>query len=195
MASKVKHLMTIDDLEAIPYDEWHRFELIGGELYVSCAPGIPHQLVLNNLQVELSNYLRQNRIGTLVPGPGAVFNKYNSVIPDIVFVRRERWDSIVAKDRFNAAPDLVIEIVSPGSTNRSRDFKLKRKVYEKFGVPEYWAVECWSQSVTVFRLAGNSLEEVTTLRENDQLESPIFPGLSLKLSAIFPQDLDELLQS
>jgi len=72
---------------------------------------------------------------------------------------------------------------------------LKRKVYEKFGVPEYWAVECWSQSVTVFRLAGNSLEEVTTLRENDQLEPPIFPGLSLKLSAIFPQDLDQLLQS
>jgi Uma2 family endonuclease len=193
MASKVKHLMTIDDLEAIPYDEWHRFELIEGELYVSCAPGIPHQLVLHNLQMELGSYLRQNPIGILVPGPGAVFDKYNSVIPDIVFVRKERWDSIVAKARFNAAPDLVIEIVSPGSTNRSRDFKLKRKVYGKFGVPEYWAVECWSQSVTVFRLAGNTLEEVTTLRRNHQLQSPIFPGLSLKLSDIFSQDLDELL--
>jgi Uma2 family endonuclease len=143
--------------------------------------------------MELGNYLRQNPIGTLVPGPGAVFDKYNSVIPDIVFVRNERWDSIVAKNRFNAAPDLVIEIVSPGSTNRSRDFRLKRKVYAKFGVPEYWAVDCWSQSVTVFRLAGNTLEEVTTLKKKDQLESPIFPGLSLKLSAIFSQDLDALL--
>jgi len=44
MALKVKHLMTVDDLEAIPDDEWHRFELIEGELYVSCAPGLPHRI-------------------------------------------------------------------------------------------------------------------------------------------------------
>jgi Uma2 family endonuclease len=192
MAANVKHLMTIDDLEAIPYDEWHRFELIEGELYVSCAPGIPHQLVLNYLQVELTIYLRQNPIGTLVPGPGAVFNKHNSVIPDIAFVRNERWDAIVAKDRFNAAPDLVIEIVSPGSTNRSRDFNLKRKVYAKFGVPEYWIVDTWAKSVAIFRLTDNTLEEVVTLRGDDELESPILPGLSLKLSTIFPTGLQDV---
>ena len=72
MALKVKHLMTVDHLESIPYDEWHRYELIEGELYVSCAPGLPHQLVLGNLQVELYLYLRQNPIGTLVLGPGCV---------------------------------------------------------------------------------------------------------------------------
>ncbi len=149
MASNVKHLMTVDDLEAIPYDEWHRYELIEGELYVSPAPGIPHQLVLHNLQLKLGNYLIQNPIGKLVPGPSAVFDKYNSVIPDIVFVSNERWKTIVAKQRFNAAPDLVIEIVSPGSTNRSRDLKLKRKLYGKFGVPEYWVVDTWARSVMV----------------------------------------------
>ena len=193
MASKVKHLMTIDHLEAIPYDEWHRYELIEGELYVSCAPGIPHQLVLNNLQLELGIYLKQNPIGTLVPGPGAVFDKYNSVIPDIVFVSHERWSAIVAKDRFNAAPDLVIEIVSPGSTNYSRDFNLKRKVYEKFGVPEYWIVDCWSRSVFIFRLEDKALKEVTRLKGTDTLESPIFPGLSLKLNEIFTDDLNAFL--
>ncbi len=185
MASNVKHLMTIDDLEAIPYDEWHRFELIEGELYVSCAPGIPHQLVLNNLQFELTNYLRQNPIGTIVPGPGAVFSKHNSVIPDLVFVRRERWETIVANNRFNAAPDLVIEILSPGSGNRTRDFNLKRKLYEKYGVPEYWVLDTWARSITIFQLKDHRLAELTTLRGNDDLESPIFPGLSLKLSDIF----------
>jgi Uma2 family endonuclease len=186
MALKVKHLMTIDHLEAIPYDEWHRYELIEGELYVSCAPGIPHQLVLHNLQLRLGNYLEQNPMGRLVPGSGLVFDKYNSVIPDIVFVRNELWHSIVAKNRFNAAPDLVIEIISPGPTNRSRDFNLKRKVYGKFGVPEYWIVDTWSQSVVIFRLTeDNILKEVTNLKGNDILESPLFPGLSLKLSAIF----------
>lgn len=193
MASKVKHLMTIDHLESIPYDEWHRYELIEGELYVSCAPGIPHQLVLNNLQFELTNYLKQNPIGRLVPGPGAVFDRYNSVIPDIVFVRKDRWNTIVSKNRFNAAPDLVIEIVSPGSTDYSRDFNLKRKVYSKFGVPEYWVVDGWSKSVIVFGLEDNTLKEVTRFRETDSLESPIFPGLSLKLSDVFTDDLSAFL--
>jgi Uma2 family endonuclease len=193
MASKVKHLMTIDDLEAIPYDETHRYELIEGELYVSRAPGIPHQLVLHHLQRKLGNYLEQNPIGILVPGPGAVFDKFNSVIPDIVFARTERLRSIVAKARFNAAPDLVIEIVSPGSTNYSRDFDLKRTVYEKFGVPEYWIVDCWSRSVVIFRLEEDSLKEVTRFNETDALESPIFPGLSLKLSKIFMDDLSAFL--
>lgn len=192
MASKVKHLMTIDHLEAIPYDEWHRYELIEGELYVSCAPGIPHQLVLNNLQVELTNYLKQNPVGRIVPGPGAVFDKYNSVIPDLVFVRNERWAGIIAKDRFNAAPDLVIEIVSPGPTNRSRDFNLKRKVYGKFAVPEYWIFDTWSRSLVIFRLTeDNILKEVTNLNGNDILESPLFPGLSLNLSTIFLTGLQD----
>ena len=193
MASKVKHLMTIDHLEAIPYDEWHRYELIDGELYVSCAPGIPHQLVLHHLQRKLGNYLEENPIGTLVPGPGAVFDKYNSVIPDIVFVTHERWNAIVAKNRFNAAPDLVIEIVSPGSTNYSRDFNLKRKVYAKFGVPEYWIVDCWSRSVIIFRSGDDTLREVARFRQTDALESPIFPSLSLKLSDIFTDDVNALL--
>jgi Uma2 family endonuclease len=192
MASKVKHLMTIDHLEAIPYDEWHRYELIEGELYVSCAPGIPHQLVLHHLQRKLGNYLEDNPIGTLVPGPGAVFDRYNSVIPDLVFVTNERWASIIAKDRFNAAPHLVIEIVSPGPTNRSRDFNLKRKVYGKFAVPEYWILDTWSRSLVVFRLAeDNILKEVMNLRGNEILESPLFPGLALNLSEIFLTGLQD----
>ena len=193
MASNVKHLMTIDDLEALPYDETHRYELIEGELYVSRAPGLPHQLVLGNIQVELALYLRQNPIGLVAAGPGAVFSKYNSVIPDLVFVRNERLKTIVAKERFNAAPDLVIEVISPGSTNRARDLKLKRKVYGKFGVPEYWVVDTWAKSVMVFRLDGETLEEVATLKHNDKLETPILPGLSLKLSDIFTDDVSDLL--
>jgi Uma2 family endonuclease len=197
MASNVKHLMTVKDLEALPDDGCHRYELIEGELHVSPAPTIPHQLVLNNLLFELTNYLRQNPIGILVPGPGAELSEYNYVIPDIAFARYERLGSIVTKDQFIAAPDLMIEIVSPGSKNRKRDLKLKHTLYEKYGVQEYWAVECWSRSVIVFRLNGNTLEEVRALKdEDDELESALFPGLSLKLSIIFantqmlPDDLD-----
>jgi Uma2 family endonuclease len=184
MASNIKHLMTVADLNALP-DDGKRYELIEGELFVSCAPGLPHQLVLHNLQVELEIYLRQNPIGMLVPGPGAVFSNYDAVIPDLVFVTKERWDSIIANERFVAAPDLVIEIVSPGSGNRARDLQAKRRLYGKYGVKEYWIVDPENRSVLIFRLRQEGLEEISMLRNDDQISSPLLPGLELKLSAVF----------
>ena len=176
--------MTVNHLTAIPYDEWHRYELIDGKLYLSCAPSISHQLVLGNLLFELGNYLADNPIGTLVPGPGAVFSEYDSVIPDIVYVRQERWGSIVTKTYFNAAPDLVIEILGTGASY-SRDLKLKRKLYEKYGVLEYWIVDEWSRSIRIFHLEDTKLKKIMRLTTNDVLESPLFPGLSLQINEVF----------
>lgn len=185
MASNMKHLMTVADLDAFPDDDGNRYELIEGELFVSCAPGLPHQLVLRNLVADLEIYLRQNPVGIIAPGAGAVFSNYDAVIPDLVFVTNERWDSIVANERFVAAPDLVIEIVSPGSENRTRDLKAKRRVYGKYGVKEYWVVELEKRSVLVFRLTSEGLEEISMLTNDDQVSSPLLPGLELKLSDIF----------
>src|SRR6185369_15808934 len=98
MASNIKHLMTVADLDAFP-DDGKRYELIEGELFVSSAPGLPHQLVLSNLIVAFADYLRQNPVGIAVPGPGAVFSNYDAVIPDLVFVTNERWDGIVGNNR------------------------------------------------------------------------------------------------
>jgi len=184
MASNIKHLMTVADLDVLP-DDGNRYELIEGELFVSCAPGLPHQLVLTNLLITLSDYLRRNPIGTIVPGPGAVFSNYDAVIPDLVFVSNERWNQIVANDRFVAAPELVIEIISPGSENRARDLKAKRRLYGKYGVQEYWVVDGENRSILVFRLTGEGLEEVSLWRNNDQVSSPLLPGVELKLSEIF----------
>jgi Uma2 family endonuclease len=185
MASNIKHLMTVADLDAFPDDDGKRYELIEGELFVSCAPGLPHQLVLSNLIAKFAVYLEQNPIGTIVPGPGAVFSSYDAVIPDLVFVTNERWDSIVGNDRFVAAPDLVIEIVSPGSENRARDLKAKRRLYGKYGVQEYWIVDGENRSVMVFRLQGTVLEQVLFLKHDDELISPVLPGLVLKLGDVF----------
>jgi len=185
MALNIKHLMTVADLDALPDDDGKRYELIEGELFVSCAPGLPHQLVLHNLQLRIGNYLEANPIGILAPGPKAVFSNYDAVIPDVVFVTNERWDSVTGNNRFIAAPDLVIEIVSPGSENRARDLKAKRRLYGKYGVKEYWIVDDENRSVLVFRLTGEGLEEISMLRNEDQISSPLLPGLELKLSDIF----------
>ena len=138
--SSGKPLLTVAYLETLP-DDNNRYELIAGELFVSCAPGLPHQLALQRLQVALAKYLEVNPIGIVAPGAGAVFSDYDSVIPDLVFVLNERWEKIVANDRFVAAPNLVIEVVSPGKENRNRNFRAKRQLYEKYGVEEYWIVD------------------------------------------------------
>ena len=117
--------MTIVDLEALPDDD-NRYELIEGELFVSPAPGIPHQLVLNRLQFELTLFLRDHPIGRIVPGPGVVLSLYDSVIPDICFVTNERWGEVVVNARFEQAPNLIVEVLSPGKKNLNRDLVAKR---------------------------------------------------------------------
>jgi Uma2 family endonuclease len=183
MAVDIKYLMTVADFEALPYDERHRYELIEGELHVSPAPGIPHQLALNYLLVELTIYLRQTPVGTAVPGPTAVLSNHHWVIPDIVFVTKDHWNNLVAEDRFNGPPDLVIEILSPG--NWKRDLSIKRNLYGKFGVQEYWVVDVRNQALMIFRLKGETLEEIQTIRDDDRLESPLLPDFSIRVGDIF----------
>ncbi|MGI8917275.1 MAG: Uma2 family endonuclease [Pyrinomonadaceae bacterium] len=177
-------LLTVAYLETLPDDD-NRYELIAGELFVSPAPGLPHQLVLQRLQLALGNYLETNPIGIIVPGAGAVFSDYDSVIPDLVFVRNEIWKTIVANDRFVAAPNLVIEVLSPGNQNRNRDLGAKRGLYARFGVEEYWIVDRENRSVMIFLLQDQVLEESVVLHESDNLTSPLLPGFFVNVGSLF----------
>ena len=182
--SSNKTLLTVAYLETLPDDD-KRYELIRGELFVSCAPGLPHQLVLQRLQLSLGNYLDSNPIGILAPGAGAVFSDYDSVIPDLVFVKNERWKEIVANDRFIAAPSLVIEVLSPGSANRHRDLQAKRGLYAKYGVEEYWVLDRDERVVILFCLREQILEETDRLHESDVLTSALLPGFALNIETLF----------
>ena len=185
MASTIQPLLTIADLDVYPDDDGNRYELIGGELFVSRAPGIPHQRILLNLEIGLSQYLTDHPIGILVPGAGAIFSDYDAVIPDLAFVRHERWDEVVTGEKFTGAVDLVIEIMSPGTANRRRDLAAKRGLYAKYGVEEYWIIDSENRSVLLFRLNGSTLDEVASLTGDDELFSQLLPGFRLKASTIF----------
>lgn len=185
MVSRIEPLLTVADLDAFPDDDGNRYELINGELFVSRAPGIPHQRVLHNLQIELATYLKTNPIGILVPGAGAIFSDYDAVIPDLAFVCNERWDEVVTGEKFTGPLDVVIEILSPGSQNRQRDLSAKRQLYGKYGAKEYWVVDSENKEVLVLHLQGQTLEEVAVLQSDDELTSPLLPGFKLKVSTIF----------
>lgn len=184
MAARIEPLLTVADLDACP-DDNNRYELIGGELFVSRAPGIPHQRVILNLEISLSNYLAKNPIGVLVPGAGAIFSDYDAVIPDLVFVRNERWLQVVTGEKFTGAPDLVIEVLSPGVENRRCDLLVKRQLYGKYGVTEYWVIDGETRTVEVYRLQEEHLESVASLSNGDDITSPALPSLRLPVSAIF----------
>ena len=184
MVTKTTPLMTVADLDVTP-DDGNRYEVIEGELFVSCAPGIPHQRIVHHLLMAFGTYLVRNLIGIVIPGPGVIFSDLSGVIPDVVFVSKARQPEIAAGERVTGAPDLVIEVLSPGAENAQRDRVVKLQLYGKYGVPEYWIVDPGQRAVEVYRQQQGSLERVGTFMDHDDITSPLFPDFRLRSLDIF----------
>ena len=177
--------LTIADWEAMPYGDGNRYELIEGELFVSRSPGLTHQIVSDNLITLLRIFLKLNRIGTAVSTPGLILSEYSGVIPDLVYFSNESRQRVVSGERLTSAPDLVIEILSKGAENTRRDRVVKRQLYAKHHVPEYWIIDCHRRAIEIYRLEGRSLVLVTTFQNNHEVSTNTLPGFSCSVSEIF----------
>lgn len=107
------------------------------------------------------------------------------MIPDIVFFSNERRGEIASTERIMGAPDLIIEIVSPGSENERRDGVAKRQLYGKYGVKEYWVVDPMQRTIEIYSLVGRNLKLQTVLREHNDLTTSLLPGFSCKVANTF----------
>ncbi len=177
--------LTNADVESMP-DDGNRYELIDGELYVSAAPSVLHQIVLMNIAGSFLDYLGEHPIGRVLPGVGVIFDDYNGVIPDLVFATAEKITRALADGRFRAAPEIVIEILSPGVSNIRRDRHVKLSLYEARGVAEYWIVDPKNRRVEINRRneAGH-LAADRKLGEQDKLTSSLLPGFSVSVDRFF----------
>lgn len=184
MSTQIEPLLTIADLDAMP-DDGNRYEIIEGELFVSRSPFLTHQRVSGNLFVRISNCLTQNPIGEVLATPGVIFSEFSAVIPDIVFFSNERRAEIASGERITGAPDLIIEIVSPGSENERRDRVAKRQLYGKYGVREYWVVDPQQRTIEIYSLVGRNLKLQVVLREEDELTSSRLPNFSCRVADSF----------
>lgn len=184
MTTQIQPILTIADLDCTP-DDGNKYELIEGEIYMSRAPSLTHQITLQNFQMAVGSFLANHPIGIVVPGPGIIFDEFNGVIPDGVFFCNERRAEIASGDRLNGAPELVIEIISPGSENERRDRVLKRRLYGRFGVKEYWLVDLIERSVEVYELRPDGLELAARYTCNDEMTSSLLPGFSARLGDLF----------
>jgi len=141
--------ITWDHVQQLP-DDGNRYEAIAGELYVTPAPSVRHQTISARLYRHLVRLLEDAGHGRVWYAPiGVRFPATGEgVQPDLVFVSRERR-GIVAPDELKGAPDLVVEILSPATAGR--DTGLKRLLYERQGVAEYWEVDGEARAVDVWR--------------------------------------------
>src|SRR6266498_570825 len=143
---------TSKDLEAMPQIEGVRYEIIDGELYVSNAPHWDHQNAADELEFSLRAWNKVSRAGATVTAPGLVFAEDQDVIPDIVWVSHDRRArGMDAAGHLTIAPELVVEVLSPGSSNERRDRDVKLSLYSRRGVDEYWIVDWRARQVEVYR--------------------------------------------
>jgi Uma2 family endonuclease len=178
--------MTYDDLLALP-DDGLRHELIDGEHFVSPSPGSAHQLIIGNLHMLLREHLRTHPTGVVMLAPfDIVFSQHDVVEPDLIYFAAERFKAIVGEKYASGPPDLAIEVLSPSS--RRRDEVLKRRLYERTGVKEYWIVDPDLESIKMFQPGadGRYLRAAELSAEGgDVLTSQLLLDFSMPLTAVF----------
>lgn len=182
--------LTYDDLVAMP-DDGLRHEIIDGVHYVTASPNARHQIVLGRLNGELFVYLKAHPdVGHAFVAPlDVVLSKHDVVVPDLLFVARDHVD-VVTEKNVQGPPTLCVEVLSPST--RKRDVQLKRRLFEKMGVREYWILDPEIDTVQVFRQTSDgkfAREAELAAEDGDALTSPLLPGFSLALPELFREGL------
>ena len=184
MTSKVYPLLTTDDLLLLP-DDGNRYELVEGELIVTRSPSHTHQRTLANLVRIIGNYFEQNPIGEALPNPGVIFDKHTAVSPDVVLLTNQQSERLGSEPHIHEAPELAVEIVSPGRENARRDRVMKLQVYGRFGVKEYWVADPAARALEIYRREGDALTLKVMLKEEGEVTTPALPGFVCKVGEFF----------
>lgn len=178
--------LTYDDFVLFP-DDGKRHEIIDGEHYVTPSPNLRHQDLIGRLYLVIGNFLAtRQHLGRVYLSPlDVVFSYYDVVEPDLLFVSGDQLEILTEKN-VQGPPALVIEILSRGT--RKKDEQIKRRLFERGGVREYWIVDPERRSVKVFRRAdAGGFPRVADLsaEEHSMLTTPLLPGLSIPLVGLF----------
>jgi Uma2 family endonuclease len=179
--------LTYDDYVLFP-DDGLRHEIIDGEHYVTASPNRKHQAVSGNLYWLIRSWLETRPVGRIFYAPfDVLMSEFDIVVPDLLYISHERAADILIPKHVRGAPDLVIEVGSPST--RRRDETIKRRLYERTGVSEYWFVDPETDVVRVYRRQRERFTRATELsRDNsDVLTTPMMPGLELPLDRIFAE--------
>ncbi|HEY3367967.1 MAG TPA: Uma2 family endonuclease [Symbiobacteriaceae bacterium] len=175
--------LTYQDYLQMPEEQ--RYEVLEGDLRMVPAPGFLHQQVLSNLHSAMNAFVKQRDLGRVYFAPLDVILDEDSVVqPDLLVILKEHL-SIIKPEGVRGAPDLVVEVLSPATAHRDRG--VKRRLYGRYGVQEYWLVDPQERTVEVMRLSDGLLETVSLYAAGAGLHSPLFPDLTLTLDDVFAE--------
>lgn len=164
---------TYDEFARLP-DDGNRYEVIGGELFMTPAPTPLHQKVLTRLTTALESFCDTHGLGEVFGPIDLLLGEGDYLEPDAVFVSRDRIGTISDRGA-EAAPDLVVEILSPKTALRDRG--IKRERYAHFGVREYWIIDTTRRRIERYLLQEDSDEPAeissTTLRWQPVSNGPV----------------------
>lgn len=174
--------LTFEDWLRYP-DDGNLYEILGGELFVAPTPTSQHQRIVRKLLRVLDSYCETGARGEAFCSPlGVKLSPEDIVQPDLMVVLREH-SARIEKAAIVGSPDLVVEILSPGTAGR--DLGHKRGLYESFGIPEYWIVDPVAETIEVLALAGRAYRHSGLYRSDQALLSPLLGGLEIPLAQIF----------
>ncbi|ELS00824.1 hypothetical protein Xen7305DRAFT_00005250 [Xenococcus sp. PCC 7305] len=177
---------TTSDIELLSQDEGKRYEIIDGELFVTRSPHWNHQRTIDNICLELNLWSRTSGLGEARSTPGIIFSDVDNVEPDVVWISKEKLITFLDDSgHLTGAPELVIEVLSPGKLNERRDKEAKLKLYSSQGVQEYWIVSWQLKTVEVYRRENLQLKLIATLFNNDQLTSALLPNFECEITRFF----------
>ena len=177
--------LTYDDLARMP-DDGMRHEIIDGVHYVTPSPVLRHQRLVNRIFFAIQSYLEVNpEAGEVFGSPvDAVFTRWDVVVPDVVFVAGDQR-AILTEPNIQGAPALVVEVRSPGT--KQRDLGVKKDLFDRGGVREYWIVDPQANTVVVHRRAADGRFPRVQALPNDAgaITTPLLPGFSLTIEKLF----------
>ncbi|MBI5140594.1 MAG: Uma2 family endonuclease [Nitrospirae bacterium] len=172
---------TYEDYAALPDDK--RYELIEGELIMTPPPIIRHQMISGEVDFAIRSFVRQRRSGRVFSAPTDVVLDNDVVVqPDVLFISNERA-GIIGEANIQGAPDIVVEIVSESSAHI--DFGRKKRLYDRYGVAEYWIVIPDAEAVEVFSRTEKGLVLSRRYEKWESLESGLLAGFRMELSELF----------
>jgi len=171
-----------EDYAALP-DDGHRYEIVNGVLVMAPAATPEHQDIVGEIYACLRTRVKLAGLGRVFMGPiDVVLGPKNVFQPDVLVVLNAHLDRIQAK-KMVGAPDLVVEVVSPGSGVMDRIAKYA--VYARAGIPEYWFVKPDDQAIEVFVLEAGEYHSLGVFRGQDALPSRVVPGLPVHVEQFF----------
>ena len=148
MAEQIKTRMTAEEFLQFPETNLPT-QLLDGEVIEMGAPELPHQDIAGDIFVLFK--LKAKELGgkAYIAPVDVYFDELNVVQPDVIYLAGDTQCQMVGSQRLSGAPDLIAEILSPSTAHIDR--KRKFRLYEKYGVREYWLVDPRDQLVEIWQ--------------------------------------------